>query len=156
MDAIEILIFLAMLALIGYAVYHKAKRNEQDFNHLYQPADDTSLTSSDAFEGVLTFTGNSHFETQRFQLERGAYRLYYQFPEGSFVHVELFSASGDDSAVLALKKGEGTEQFTIGNDGHYFCVIEPQVEGEGWLIEISRLGLPSQRNGQSANGTEHP
>ena len=120
---------------------------------MYQLVDDHSLESSDdAFEDVLTFTGDSTFRTQPFQMERGSYKLSYQFPEESFVHVELFSVSGEDSAVLALKKGEGSEPFSIGTPGRYFCVIEPQVEGQEWLIEISRLGLPSQRNGQSANG----
>lgn len=149
MDIISLLVGLVLLALIGYAVYHKIRRNEQDFSHLYQPVDENLLDSSEEFEGVLAFSGEGEFRTQVFQLERGRYKLTYQFPDTKPVKVELFSASGDDSAVIVIKKGEGSESFSIGTPGRYFCIVEPAANNEEWLIEISPLGLPSQRSEQA-------
>jgi hypothetical protein len=148
LDLSTLLIFSLLVAAIGYAVYHKLKRDEALFSRLYKPVDDSLIDSGGEFEGVLNFAGEGWFRTNPFRLEAGKYKLAYWFSEAVLVKVELFTASGDDSEVIALKRGTGAESFSVAGEGRYFCVIEPAVGDEAWEIEISRLGLPSQRAAQ--------
>ena len=143
MDIATLLILLFLVVAIGYAVYHKIRRNADDFSRLYQPVDEHLLDGGEAFDGTMSFEGEGEFKTQVFQLDAGKYKLRYWFPDAVLVKVEMFSASGDDSEVIVLKKGEGAEAFTVATNGRYFCMIEPALEDEEWEIEIRRLGLPS-------------
>lgn len=137
------LVALGLVALVAYIAYQKLQRDERAFGQLYRPVDERLLENDD-FHGVIAFTGDSAFETQRFRLEAGRYKLMYWFPEAVLVKVELFSAAGDDHDVIALKQGEGAVEFAVGAPGKYFCVIEPVQDDAEWEIEISRLGLPSR------------
>jgi hypothetical protein len=145
LDITTLVILLFLVAIIGYAVYHKLKRDSAEFSRIYRPVDENLLESSEDFEGEIAFSGEGRFKTQVFRLESGRCKLDYRFPEAVLVKVELFSASGDDSDVLVLKKGAGSLPFKVENTGRFFCVIEPAVEGAVWEIEIRRLGLPSQQ-----------
>jgi hypothetical protein len=143
-DIATALVLLLLVAAISLAVYRKLQRDSDLFSRVYRPVDE-SLLDGGELEGVLSFAGEGWFRTDTFRLEAGQYKLAYWFPEAVLVKVELFSASGDDSEIIALKKGEGAESFSITGDGRYFCEIEPATGDEAWEIEISRLGLPSQR-----------
>lgn len=142
MDVTGLLIFGLMIALMGYLVYAKIKRDQREFDRLYKPADEHAFDGGE-FGEVFAFQGDQQFQTETFPLKAGSYKLMYWFPEEVMVKVELFSEAGDDSEVIALKSGEGTASFSIDYPGRYFCVIEPTEEAKPWEIEISRLGLPS-------------
>src|SRR5262249_14688184 len=138
----ELIIFALLLGFIGYLVYAKIQRDNREFSHIYRPADEHALDSGE-FGTVIAFEGNESFETEEFPLKAGEYKLAYWFPEGVMVKVELFSANGVDSEVIALKSGEGATTFSVAADGRYFCMIDPAEDEAEWEIEISRLGLPS-------------
>lgn len=143
MDISTLLILLLLIAAIGFAVYRKLQRDSEAFSRLYKPVDE-SLLDDPELEGTLSFEGEGWFRTNSFQLEAGQYKLAYWFPEAVMVKVDLFRTEGGDSETIVMKRGEGTETFSIGAAGRYFCVIEPG--DEAWEIEISRLGLPSQQS----------
>lgn len=138
------LVALGLVALVGFIVQKKFERDERTFSQRYRPVDEGLLDDAE-FNDIIAFSGDAAFETQRFRLEAGRHKLMYWFPEAMPVKVELFSAAGDDHDVIALKQGEGAVEFAVGSAGDYFCVIEPAQDDAEWEIEISRLGLPSQR-----------
>jgi len=141
MDSSVLVVFL-LLIVIGFIAWRKIVRNEQAFSQLYRPVEGDLPEDEDELGEVIAFAGEHEFETVRFRLEAGGYKLRYWFPENIMVKVELFSAAGDDHEIIALKKGEGETTFTVDVAGRYFCSIEPAEDGE-WEIEISKLGLPS-------------
>lgn len=144
MDLIALLVALGLVALVGFMAYQKLQRDERAFSQRYRPVDEHLLDDLSDLNGVIAFAGDAAFETQRFHLEAGRYKLMYWFPAGVPVKVELFSAAGDDHVVIALKQGEGAVEFAVAAPGQYFCVIEPAQDDATWEIEISRLGLPSR------------
>lgn len=141
MDSSVLVVFL-LLIVIGFIAWRKIVRNEQAFSQLYRPVEGDLPKDEDELGEVIAFAGEHEFETARFRLEAGEYRLRYWFPENIMVKVELFSAAGDDHEIIALKKGEGETTFKVDMAGRYFCSIEPAEDAE-WEIEISKLGLPS-------------
>jgi hypothetical protein len=148
MDIPVLLVALGLVALVGYMAYQKLQRDERAFSQRYQAVDERLREELSEVNGVIAFAGESTFETQRFRLEAGRHKLMYWFPEAVLVKVELFSATGDDHEVIALKKGEGAAEFAVSSPGKYFCMIEPAQDDVAWEIEISRLGLPSQMTPQ--------
>ncbi|MEZ4668514.1 MAG: hypothetical protein R3E39_11405 [Anaerolineae bacterium] len=146
MDISVLLVALVLVAFVAYIVYRKLQRDERRFAQLYRPVDESLLDQSD-FDGVISFEGDSTFESQQFKLEIGRYKLMYWFPDAVLVKVELFSVDGIEHDVIALKQGEGAVEFSVTTPGKYFCMIEPAHEDSAWEIEISRLGLPSHAAG---------
>ncbi len=142
MDSSVLVIIVLLMAGMGFIIWRKIVRNEQAFSQLYRPVEGDLPEDEDELGEVIAFAGEHEFETVRFRLEAGEYRLRYWFPDSVMVKVELFSAAGDDHEIIALKKGEGETAFTVDAAGRYFCSIEPAEDAE-WEIEISKLGLPS-------------
>lgn len=142
----EIFVALGLIAVIGYLIYNKFRRDEHEFSRLYRPVEEGLLDLNAEFGATLAFQGESSFRTETFSLKKGAYKLSYWFPEAVLVKVELFGASGVDSEVIALKRGEGAVDFSVASDGRYFCTIEPAEDDAPWEIEIHPLGLPSRRD----------
>ncbi len=142
MDSSVLVVIVLTVSLMGFIIWRKIVRNEQAFSQLYRPVEGDLPEDEDELGEVIAFAGEHEFETVRFRLEAGEYKLRYWFPEHVMVKVVLFSAAGDDHEIIALKKGEGETAFTVEAAGRYFCSIEPAEDGE-WEIEISKLGLPS-------------
>lgn len=136
----ELIVALLLLILVGYPVYRKLRRASQ----ISPDLDDHNLNSINPETDALAFAGQSEFRTDSFDLESGTYKLLYWFPEAVMVKVELYSAGGDDHETLVMKRGTGEVSISV-EKGRYFCVIEPAEEPAEWEIEISRLGLPSQK-----------
>lgn len=142
MDVSVLIVIVLMVGVIGLVAWRKMVRNEQIFSQLYRAVEGDLPEDEDDLGNVIAFAGEYEFETARFKLEAGEYKLRYWFPAEIMVKVELFSAAGDDHEIIALKKGEGETAFTVETTGRFFCSIEPAEDGE-WEIEISKLGLPS-------------
>ena len=143
MDFIVLLVALGLVVLVAFMAYQKLQRDERTFSQRYRPVDEHLLDDAH-FNEVIAFAGDAAFETQRFHLEAGRYKLMYWFPAAVLVKVELFSAVGDEHEVIALKQGKGAAEFAVAAPGHYFCVIEPAQDDAEWEVEISRLGLLSR------------
>jgi hypothetical protein len=143
LDIIVILIALGMMAVMGWLVYQKMRRDEAEFARQYAFDDDGIETvSNQARNKPFQFQGEGAQTTRPIKLETGDYKISYRFPEDALVKVELFHAADGDGEVILLKAGHGEATFSIDAAGRYLFDIEPQ-EGAVWKLEINRLGLPS-------------
>ncbi|MBZ0289265.1 MAG: hypothetical protein K8I30_16720 [Anaerolineae bacterium] len=143
MDGVVILVALAMVAVMGWLVYQKMRRDEAEFNRQYRFDDEGIHTLGEkAHNQPIQFQGEGAQSTRPVRLEAGDYKIRYQFPDAALVKVEIFSADDGDGEMILLKSGGGEAGFSIDAPGRYLFDIEPQ-EGAPWKLEINRLGLPS-------------
>jgi hypothetical protein len=147
MDLTVLIVAVLLIASLAYAVRNKLNRESEQFSRTYRPPeiDDWDDEDDDSDEDALVFSGIAAFDSDPFPLGRGSYRLRFWFPEEILVKVELFTADGADHEVLALRLGEGEETFDIDAPGDYVLVVEPAEVEAAWELEITPLGLPSQR-----------
>jgi hypothetical protein len=132
MDTSALVIALLLIGGMSYVAWMKWQRDNRAF---YEQQ----------IAGRVAFDGEGDQTTPRFHLDAGRHKLIYWFPEDALVEVELFSASGEWHEVIAIKKGEGQLEFAVPASGLYIADVEPAEPDVEWAIEISRLGLPSQR-----------
>jgi hypothetical protein len=146
MDMTVLIVAVLLIASLAYAVRNKLNRESEQFSRTYRPPEiDDWDEDDDSNEDALIFSGIAAFDSDPFPLERGSYRLRFWFPQEILVKVELFTADGADHEVLALRVGEGEETFDIDAPGDYVLVVEPAEIEAAWELEITPLGLPSQR-----------
>lgn len=146
MDLTVLIVAVLLIVALAYAVRSKFSRDEEQFSRTYRPPElDDWDDEDDSDEDALVFSGLAAFDSDPFPLGRGSYRLRFWFPEEVLVKVELFTADGADHEVLALRLGEGEETFDIDSPGDYLLVVEPAEAEAAWELEITPLGLPSQR-----------
>jgi hypothetical protein len=142
-DAVVILVALAMVGVMGWLVYRKMRRDEAEFARQYQFDDEgVQAVGEKIHNKPFQFQGEGAQSTRPIKLEAGDYKIRYRFPEYALVKVELFSADDGEGELILLKSGDGEASFTIEANGRYLFDIDPQ-QGAAWKLEINRLGLPS-------------
>lgn len=138
-----------LVVLVGVVLYRQ-RRDESPKRKLRYNASGQLVAIEEVIrQQPFRLQGRGTFSTEPVQLEQSTYKVEYQFPEKVLVKVDLLSMRDGEREMILLKRGAGAESFAIGMTGRYVFDIAPVDEEASWVMEISRLGLPSREIGES-------
>ncbi len=127
-----VILIVILTAVIGTVIYflrrsRAATAPKVDFEH--QPV-------------RLQDSGNQL--TAPLRLAAGTHKLMYWLPADTLVKVDLIDVDRGNSETILMKKGTGSQAFSLEHSGRYAFQVAPADDSASWVLEISPLGLPGK------------
>ncbi len=87
---------------------------------------------------------SGHQLTAPLHLTAGTHKLMYWLPDDVLVKVDLIALDDGDAETVLLKKGVGSQWFSVEHSGRYAFQVAPADDSASWVLELSPLGLPGK------------
>ena len=138
-NSLVIIVLVAVLLIVG-GRYLQSRGHSRERKLRYNERGQLVAIEEVLPQKPIHLRGEGNYSTEPIHLDRGMYRIFYQFPDDVLVKVDLIRDG--DADTLLLKRGKGVESFAIEVPGHYIIAIAPADEISGWDVEFVHQGQP--------------
>jgi hypothetical protein len=139
----RIVFALIMLALLMGAFYYfyleqsgKLKRPKQSGGQIVRG----EIIPDDQRGQPVELANQGTFASEKIPLERGVYKIEYQFPADVMTSVRIVGINNTSNKKLFTKTGAGSWVLHVDLTGFYVLQVEPTDDAARWKIDVKPLG----------------